>query len=361
MVLTSNVALAQRPRREQPDMTIDAKTKAEVIDSLVQGLKNRYVFPDVAAKAEKMLRERQASGEYVQVQSAEAFSDLLSKQLSEVAHDGHLHVFYSYEVLPPEPEPTSNSAPDAEPPQPPGPPLSKFNYGFEEARRLPGNVGYLKLNAFFDPVKAGPVAAAAMSFLANTDALIIDLRQNGGGDPDMVALIASYFFSGYQPVHLNDISWRDLDQGKGYSVVQSWTLPYVPGTRYVNKEVYILTSHFTFSAAEEFANDLKVLKRATVVGETTGGGANPGESYRLQDHFAAFIPSGQAINPTTKKNWEGVGVVPDIALPQEEAPRTAHLKALEHLIQKTQNTEESAMLRRALAEAQEEYQGRKEP
>jgi C-terminal processing protease CtpA/Prc len=231
--------------------------------------------------------------------------------------------------------------------------LKKTNYGFEEAGRLRGNVGYLKLTGFAYPEQGGDTVAGAMAFLANTDALIIDLRQNGGGTPGMVELFASYFFSGDAPVHLNDISFRK-EGSTEHDSVQWWTLPYVPGKRYVGKEVYILTSHSTPSAAEEFTYDLQVLKRATIVGETTWGGANPGDRRRMGDHFQAFIPNGRAINPITKTNWEGKGVEPDFKVPQEDALKTAQRMALQHLIEKTTDEQELNALKRALANTEAE-------
>jgi C-terminal processing protease CtpA/Prc len=165
-----------------------------------------------------------------------------------------------------------------------------------------------------------------MNFLADTDALIVDLRKNGGGDPAMVALLCSYFF-GVESVHLNDIYFRPDD-----STQQYWTSPFVPGRKYTDKDVYVLTSGYTFSGAEDFANNLKTLKRATIVGETTGGGANPGGMERLHDHFAIFVPSGRAINPITKSNWDGTGVEPDVKVSAELALQKAHAIALEKLM-----------------------------
>ena len=160
------------------------------------------------------------------------------------------------------------------------------------------------------------MAAGAMAFLANTDALIIDLRENQGGGTSMFAFLASYFFNG--PVHLGDLSWR-LAGTRDYNVTQTWTMPYVQGQRYVEKDVYILTSQRTFSVAEAFTDALQSLKRATVVGETTAGGANGGGPYRIGDHFFASIPQGRFVNPVTKTNWEGKGIAPDIDVPEKDA------------------------------------------
>src|SRR5262249_14549182 len=165
---------------------------------------------------------------------------------------------------------------------------ARMNAGFVKVERLPGNVGYLELTGFMSPEEAARPAAAAMNFLAATDALIIDLRKNGGGSPPTVALVCSYFF-GEEPVHLNSLYWR-----KGDRTEEFWTRKAVEGPRYLNKEVYVLTSKRTFSGAEEFTYNLKNLKRATVVGETTGGGAHPGGGVRLGGRFGGVIPHGPA-------------------------------------------------------------------
>jgi C-terminal processing protease CtpA/Prc len=322
---------------------MDAKATAEAISSLARGLREEYVFADVGDEVAKMLEERNARGEYHSVTSARAFCDLLTKQMSEIAHDKHLRFVYSSQVLPP--------VPVSKPGEPPAypdnlPQLRASNFYFEKVERLSGNVGYLKLNAFVYAEGGGAVAAGAMAFLANTDALIIDLRQNDGGEPSMLALLSSYFFDG--PVHLNDLAFR-IAGTKDYNVKQMWTLPYVPGQRYVDKEVYVLTSQRTFSAAEEFAYDLQGLRRATIVGETTAGGANPGGPYRIGDHFYAAMPMGHSVNPVTKTNWEGKGIAPDIKVPEKDALSTAQRLALQHLVGKTTDQQVLAALKQALA------------
>jgi len=199
-----------------------------------------------------------------------------------------------------------------------------------------------------DPETGGDTVAGAMALLANTEAMIIDLRQNGGGSPEMVQLICSYFFEG-EPVHLNDLYFRPTDSTRQY-----WTLPHVPRKRYVSKEVYILTSKRTFSGAEVFSYNMKNLKRAMLVGETTGGGAHPGDMVRLNDHFSVFLPVGRAINPVTKTNWEGTGVSPHIACPADQALKTAHIEALKKLIATASNAERRANLQSMMDTVQKE-------
>ena len=165
-----------------------------------------------------------------------------------------------------------------------------------------------------------------MNFLANANALILDLRKCTGGYPGMIALISSYLF-GEEPLHLSSIYWRDEDLTQQY-----WTLPYVPGKRFGNIPVYVLISKVTFSGGEEFANILKTRQRATLLGDQTDGGAHPGTTYYLHPHFEVFIPIGRTINPVSGTDWEGSGVMPDISIPQEQAFKAAYYMALKSII-----------------------------
>ena len=195
--------------------------------------------------------------------------------------------------------------------------MESINCGFVKVEHLPGNVGYLKFNMFADPEICGPTATAAMNFVANVDALIIDLRENGGGAPAMVAYISSYLFS--KKTHLNDLWTRRTNETREF-----WTDPGVAGKKLGDdKPVYVLTANRTFSGGEEFTNNLKVLKRATIVGETTGGGAHPVNGQRIDEHFMIGVPFARAINPITKTNWEGTGVEPDVKVPAADALTTA--------------------------------------
>jgi hypothetical protein len=204
--------------------------------------------------------------------------------------------------------------------------LRRGNYGFKELKILEGNVGYLDLRQFMSPAQAGEAATAAMNFLANADAIIFDLRQNGGGDPGMIQLLTSYLYRDGETRHLNSFYHR-----RSNDTTQTWTLPYVPGRRNPKAKVYVLTSNFTFSAAEEFTYNLKNLKRATIVGETTGGGAHPGGMHPVAERFDSIIPDGRAIKPITGTNREGVGVEPDVKVPAGDALGKAHFLALEEL------------------------------
>jgi hypothetical protein len=310
-------------RKDQPDLTLTAEQRGEVIDGVLKKLAESYVFPEKAKEMEKAVRARREKKEYDGITSAKLLTETLTSHLQEVSHDKHLRVMYSHDALP-RPRP-----PSAEDRKRMREMQGKNNYGFEKVERLDGNVGYLDLRGFLDAEAAGETAAAAMTFLANTDALIIDLRRNGGGSPGMVALLCSYLFA--ERKHLNDLAWRGPD---GEHVEQWWTVPHVAGKRYLDKDVYILTSKRTFSAAEEFTYNLQALKRAKVVGETTGGGAHPGGPRPINDHFAVWVPSGRAINPITKTNWEGTGVKPDVEVPADQALTTAHLAALEKQLAK---------------------------
>ena len=312
----ANIAAAQP---EQPDLTIDAATRTQVIDAMLKRLNDSYVFPDVAKKMETSIREHAAKKEYDQITSAKEFASTLTKDLQAVSNDKHLRVRYSHSPIPergPRREPTAEEREQRKKD------MNWMNHGFTKVERLRGNLGYVEFMGFMDEELGADTVAAAMNFVNGTDALIIDLRGNGGGNPAMVALICSYLF-GPEPVHLNDLYWREGDRTD-----QFWTKKEVAGKRYLNKDVYVLTSKRTFSGAEEFTYNLKNLKRATIIGETTGGGAHPGGMFRMHEHFGAFVPTGRAISPITKTNWEGTGVTPDVAVPADQALVVARLMAL---------------------------------
>jgi C-terminal processing protease CtpA/Prc len=236
-------------------------------------------------------------------------------------------VNFSAQVIPNRPpgaNPTPNPAPDpAALERRRTQVLQRNNCAFEKLEWLPSNIGYLKFNGFPGPEICGPTVTTAMNFLSHVDALIIDLRSNGGGDPAMVAYICSYLFA--ERTHLNDLYNRKEDRTTEY-----WTQD-VPGPRLAKQPVFVLTSKRTFSGAEEFAYNLKNLKRATIIGETTGGGAHPVSGHRIDDHFGIGVPFARAINPISKTNWEGTGVEPDVKVPASEALEVAKKMAMEQI------------------------------
>lgn len=305
------------------DLPLDKAMRTEVLEAIVEKL-DEYAFPDVAEKVQKDVRDRLTSDGYQDVKSGIQLAETLTAQLQALSEDKHLKVYFSPAVLP-HLEPQTEIPPEELAYQQR---LSELrNFDINRVERLRGNIGYLELFSFEPPEFAGESLAAAMTFLAHTSALIIDLRRNRGGSASMVALLTSYLFPAYPALHLTDLHWPKEDRTQ-----QSWTLPYVGGSRYLEKPVYVLIGPETFSAAEEFAYNLKHLKRAVMVGETTVGGANPGSGFRLSDHFWMFIPTGQAVSIATGENWEGSGVLPDFKVPTELSLKTAQLLAFRQLL-----------------------------
>lgn len=316
-------AIAQPPGgRDQPDMTIDSAQRKQVIDAMLAELHKSYVFPEQAKKVDAVIRQHQKRGDYDSITSAEKLSKTLTEHVYAQTKDKHLRMFYSAKPLPPEmgdkketPEEHAEMVKM----------LKTQNFGVERLERLPFNIGYLQLNGFAPAKDAAETIAAAMTVLTHTDSLIIDLRKNGGGDPATVTLLASYLLD--ERTHMTDIYMRKNDKTE-----QMWSSDVVPGARYgQKKDVFILTSKHSFSAAEDFSYAMKTLKRATIIGETTGGGAHPGDVMRLTNNFAMFVPNGRSIGPVTKTNWEGVGVAPDVSVSAEDAMKTAQIAILKKI------------------------------
>ena len=337
---------AAAQQAQTPDLPIDAATKTQIINDLTKELNESYIFADIAKKMEAEVKQKLENKAYDSITSSREFAQKLTEDLQAVSKDKHLRVRFSYEKIPARQDRREPSKEEIESYRLQ---IRRDNFGFEKIERLQGNIGYIDLRSFSDAEDGAETVAAAMTFLHNTDALIFDLRQNGGGSPDMVTLICSYLF-GEKPVHLNSLYWR-----KGDRTDEFWTKATVSGKRYgETKDVYILTSRRTFSAAEEFSYNLKNLKRATIVGETTGGGAHPGTMFRINDHFGAFVPLGRAINPVTKTNWEGTGVEPDIKVPKELALKTAYALALNKLIERSTDEQYKKALKELVEQTQKE-------
>lgn len=319
--------------------SVSAAERDQTVSALIKEFRARYVFPDLANKGADSLKSHSDAHDYDSVTDGAALAKLLTDQLHLVADDHHLRVRYSPEKLPPREAP---SAPTADEIKRDRLFTHQVNAGLDAVRRLDGNVGYIEIRGFFDPeIAAGPIAAS-FNFVANTDALIIDLRRNGGGDPETVRRFCSYLFD-TTPVHLNDLFFRATGKADEF-----WTLKSVQGKRYLNRKVYVLIGKRTASGGEECAYDLQNIKRGLLIGESTWGGANPGDSVRLSDHFTAFIPVGRAINPYTHKNWEGTGVIPDIAATPQDGLKVAHLLALRDLLAVATDPDEKTRLTGAI-------------
>lgn len=282
------------------DIALDAQRRRLVIDGAAAALQDLYVFPDSAQKMADALSEHVNGGDYDAIADGTDFAALLTEHLRAVSHDKHLRVTY---------EPFRKPAGSPEPGAAGG---DAHGCGFEKTEILPGNIGYLKFNMFADSATCESAASAAIHSLARADAIIFDLRENFGGSSEMVVLLSSYLFQ--QPVHLTDIYVR-----KGDDTSEIWTRPVVPGASLPDTPILILTSKNTISAAEDFSYNLKVLQRATIVGETTAGAAHLTRVRRIDDRFVIKVPFARSINPVSKTNWEGTGVEPDIPVKASDA------------------------------------------
>jgi len=301
---------------------LDKKARSEIVKVMTKKLNQLYVFPKTAKKTAAFLNQQLAVGAYAEIIDGKAFADKLTKDVQSINHDKHMRVRFTPPPPPPPPSENmssmNNAVTELSHRQDKLEQLTRArrnqeeNYGFYKVERLEGNVGYLDLRYFSGNEKAKSTAIAAMQLLENTDALILDMRKNTGGSPDMVRFICSYFFAAN--THLNSLYWREADFTEEY-----WTLDNVVGKRRVDVPLYVLTSSGTFSGAEELSYNFKTQQRATLVGEVTGGGANPGGEVQINQLFAMFMPMGTAINPITKTNWEGVGVSPDIKISADKS------------------------------------------
>jgi hypothetical protein len=320
MTLFTSGALAQAAPPMKADAPVTRDQRQAIVDTLARELRQRYVYPERAEPMARQLVERARRGAYDGAATVGALGELLDKDLREVGQDGHMCVRFLPEV----------------PPEPPGGPpkatreevaqarleTARIGWGVTRVQRLPGNIGYLDLRGFGPTEFVAPAYDAAMLLLAGTDALVLDLRNNGGGVPSSVSYLLSHFFAEDDERHLNDIYDRPTNKTRSF-----FTMP-IGAPRYL-KPIAVLTSKNTFSGGEECAYDLQTQKRATLYGETTGGGAHPGGMVALGQGLAAFVPTGRPINPVTGKDWEKVGVVPEVALPAADALKAAYLALLE--------------------------------
>lgn len=321
------------------DAPLSASARAAIVKKLATDMNVNYIDPAVAKRVGSAIARKNADGGYAAAPSAQAFSAALTKDLRELSGDLHFKAKFDERFG------ERNSAADT-----PGRTEAndrriqavRSGYGIEKIERLPGNVGYIELRNFGPAELVGPAYTAAMSLMAGADALILDLRRNGGGSPASVAYLMSHFFPIGDKRHLNDMYDRPSNTTREF-----WTLASV-GERY-RKPVYVLTSARTGSAAEECAYDFQTQKRGTLVGETTVGAANPVSHYSMGHGIVVAIPDGRSINPITKTSWEHVGVKPDIAVPAAQALQTAHVAILRNLVSSAKDDIERTKLQRVLA------------
>jgi hypothetical protein len=321
---------------------IDAATQAAIVDSLTAVIDSVYVLEEPAGRIVEGLRKNLADGAYTDLTDPAEFARQLQQDAQEINHDGHFGIAA---MMPLDPSVTeAQLEEDPEDVERQRRMRGAKNYGFRKVEILPGGVGYLRFDQFSHGDEAFAAAAAAMNFLANSNALIIDVRNNGGGSAAMIRLICGYLFA--EETHLINWDIRALDK-----TVQSYSPDFVPGKRLTEQPVYVLTSGNTFSAAEEFTFDLRNLERATVVGDTTGGGGHTVAGYVFDfDDFRMGIrvPYGRAYNPENNEGWEGVGVIPHMAVPAEMALEAAHADALRKFIEDEEDEQYKAGLEWAL-------------
>ncbi|NTE03131.1 S41 family peptidase [Agrobacterium tumefaciens] len=296
-----SVAVAQNP-------VLTKRIKKETIASISKSLKDNYIFLDTARRMGDFITMQFKIGAYDTIHSQNAFAYKLTTELQSVYHDGHLSISYDPPAAKVEEE-ADTVAQKAQRLQF----RKQVNFGMEKAEIMPGNIGYLKLKGFFPPdQETKATITAALQFVSNSNALVIDVRDNMGGDPAAVSFFSGFFFN--KKTHLNDLYCR-----KEGSFTEFWTTPDTTLVTLKTMPIYILTNKRTFSAGEEFAYNLQAQQRALIVGERTGGGAHPVAPEPVGNSFIANIPNSRAINPITKTNWEGIGVKPDKEVIAEKA------------------------------------------
>jgi len=325
----------------QTDLILDAASRRVVIHGVLARLRATYLYRETAAAMDQAIRARARRGEYDRITSARAFADSLTTHLRAVSRDRHVRVQFSPTARSSWPWRRSGTHDSFDSSYARG---RRARFGFGRVDRLAGNVGYVEIRSFgFEPELAEAAVAQVMKRLARTDALIVDLRRNGGGSPRLVTLASSYFL-GPDSIHLATLQWPRRGR-----VERVYTRGAVLGGRYGSeKPVYVLTSQSTFSAAESFAYGLQALGRAVIVGDTTGGGAYVGGMHRVTDHFGVWVSAGRPVNPVTRRNWERVGVRPDVPVLAEQALTAAHSLALRTLLEREPDAERRKALEREL-------------
>lgn len=308
--------------------TVDSNTRRKLVEAVIRELQVKYVAPERVKEIESYLRTKLQSGSYDKIDKPAQFAAALTEDLRTASKDTHLWVAY---------DPPLERALLATPATPSVdllelPPTAEqqagwrqSNFGFHKVEIMSGNVGYLDLRGFIDLNYSKEAAAAAMNFLANSDAVIIDLRKNPGGFINTENFLASYFY-GVDPIELLSRYHREGDV-----TVKDWTLRDVPGKRMPNVDLFILTSAETASAGEGFSFILQQRKRAKIVGEKTAGAGYGNKETPIGDGFVFFVSIFRQFDSRTGRGWQGVGVTPDVVAPADRALSVAHSLAVKNL------------------------------
>lgn len=315
----------------QPDRVLSAAARRAVIDSAATLLTRYYAFADTGQMLAAHLRARLAAGAFDGATTEPQLGEALTREMQAFNHDGHLYTAYrpaagsaaagAFRMV--RQGGAEGGAPRREGPSPADvAALRRQNYGIARAERLDGNVGYIEVTSFTRGEEAAAAIDAAMAMLQHVDAMIVDLRRNGGGS-EMTHYLMSYF----QPD--GAVQTWNYTRMMG-DTMKNFSRP-VNGAKRLDIPVYVLTSGRTASAAEAFAHTLRSAGRATTVGTATAGAGYNNMTFPLTDQTAISISIGAAFYPTTGQRWEGTGVQPDVAVPAEQALAVARAEVLKTL------------------------------
>lgn len=323
-LLAATSAVAQTPASPAP-ASAGQPAPRQTVEAVAARIRELYFDPGAGDRIADGLEAAAASGEFDDLTDPRDLAATLGARLRPL--DAHFNVVFD-PAGPTAPPVRRERPPEGVRPAGPGP-EARAHYGFRKVEVLPGNVGYIDLRQFSNIDFANPAdparraADAALAFVADTDAIIFDLRDNGGGAPSMVGYLTSAFTPANAPIY-NVFHSREGTQSEAPDI-------YHPTPR-LDVPVYVLISGRTGSAGEAFPYTLQGARRATIVGEASGGAANPGGMVPVGGGFAVFISQGSPRNPATGGNWEGAGVQPDVATSWSEALTRAHELALEGIV-----------------------------
>lgn len=301
LVLSRLAHAANAPGAALPPPVFDNAAIHQAVGKIAAEFRAVYVYPEKASRAAEAIEKALAAKAYDGVADQEEFAKRMTADLRSMTGDDHVSVLYGL-------RPQTQAA--APPPN---------NAGFERVDRLKGNIGYIRFGRFVPPAIFNDAADDAMRLVADTDALILDIRGNRGGYPPSAAYFSGFFLDPARPVHTNSLVWRNRGNSD-FRTEEFWTSQ--TPTHYLDKPVYVLVGPETFSAGEGFAYDLQARKRVTIIGAKTKGGAHatgPGGLIPVGSNIFLVAPTGRAENPVTKRNWEGVGVTPDVKVAADAA------------------------------------------